>query len=92
VRALRQRVGTLDVERRRLLARIQQLEERVEVLYGELYVKRGEPPPAHLPPVTGSPAGALRTTAPGPAPERRTAESLDLNRCDLPHSSAGLEA
>jgi hypothetical protein len=40
VRALRQRVGTLDDERRRLLARIQQLEERVEVLYGELYAKR----------------------------------------------------
>jgi len=40
VRALRQRVGTLDDERRRLLARIQQLEERVEILYGELYAKR----------------------------------------------------
>jgi hypothetical protein len=45
VRALRQRVGTLDDERRRLLARIQQLEERVEVLYAELYAKRSE----HLP-------------------------------------------
>ena len=32
VRALRQRVGTLDEERRRLLARIEQLEARVEVL------------------------------------------------------------
>jgi Family of unknown function (DUF6262) len=42
VRALRQRVGTNDDERRRLVARIQQLEERVEVLYGELYAKRGE--------------------------------------------------
>ena len=40
MRALRQRVGTLDDERRRLLARIQQLEERIEVLYGELYAKR----------------------------------------------------
>jgi Family of unknown function (DUF6262) len=40
VRALRQRIGTLDDERRRLLARIQQLEERIEVLYGELYAKR----------------------------------------------------
>ena len=46
VRALRQRVGTHDDERRRLLARIQQLEERVEVLYGELYAKRGEQLPA----------------------------------------------
>ena len=46
VRALRQRVGTLDDERRRLLARIQQLEERVEVLYGELYAKRVDSPAA----------------------------------------------
>ena len=46
LRALRQRVGMLDDERRRLLVRIQQLEERVEVPYGELYAKRGEQLPA----------------------------------------------
>jgi hypothetical protein len=40
LRTLRQRVGMLDDERRRLLARIQQLEERIESLYGELYAKR----------------------------------------------------
>ncbi len=77
MRALRQRVGTLDDERRRLLARIQQLEERVEVLYGELYAKRGEQPPA-----TSHNQPALQVqfamTALRPAPERRTAESLDL--------------
>jgi hypothetical protein len=44
VRALRQRVCTLDGERRRLLARIEQLEARVEVLYGELYAKRVDSP------------------------------------------------
>lgn len=44
VHALRQRVGTLDAERRRLLARIEQLEERIEVLYGELYTKRVDQP------------------------------------------------
>src|SRR6266849_724542 len=33
VRAFRQRIGILDDERQRLLARIQLLEERVEVLY-----------------------------------------------------------
>ena len=44
VRALRQRVSTLDNERQQLLARIQQLEERIEVLYGELYTKRLELP------------------------------------------------
>jgi len=44
VRVLRQRVGALDDERRRLLARIQQLEERIEVVYGELYTKRLELP------------------------------------------------
>jgi hypothetical protein len=32
---MRQRVTTLDNERQQLLARIQQLEERIEVLYGE---------------------------------------------------------
>jgi len=44
VHALRQRVGALDDERRRLLIRIQQLEDRVEVLYGELYVKESMRP------------------------------------------------
>ena len=39
VRALRQHVGELDNERRQLLARIRELEERIEVLYGELYAK-----------------------------------------------------
>lgn len=39
VRALRQHVGELDDERRQLLARIKELEERIEVLYGELYAK-----------------------------------------------------
>ena len=54
VRALRQRVGTLDDERRRLLARIEQLEARVEVLYGELYAKRAAMP-------SGSPS-AVKTS------------------------------
>jgi Family of unknown function (DUF6262) len=40
VRALRQRIGTLCDERQRLHAHIQQLEGRIEVLYGELYAKR----------------------------------------------------
>jgi chaperonin cofactor prefoldin len=40
VHALRQRLGTLDDERRRLRAHIQQLEKRIEALYGELYAKR----------------------------------------------------
>ena len=44
MRALRQRVGTLDEERRRLLARIEQLEARVDLLYGELYAKRAAMP------------------------------------------------
>jgi hypothetical protein len=44
VRALRQRVGVLEGERRQLLARVQQLEEQIEVLYGELYAKRAAPP------------------------------------------------
>jgi hypothetical protein len=34
----------LDDERRRLLVRIQQLEERIELLYGELYDKRVDAP------------------------------------------------
>jgi hypothetical protein len=40
VGALRLRLGTLDDERRRLLARIQQFEERIKLLYGDLYAKR----------------------------------------------------
>jgi hypothetical protein len=40
LRTLRHRVGMLEDERRRLLARIQQLEERIELLYGELYANR----------------------------------------------------
>jgi hypothetical protein len=44
VRALRLRVATLDDERRQMVARIQQLEERIEVLYGELYAKRLDSP------------------------------------------------
>ena len=44
VRALRQRATTLDNERQQLLARVQQLEERIEVLYGELYAKRVDAP------------------------------------------------
>jgi hypothetical protein len=44
VRALRQRVGALEGERQQLLARVQQLEERIELLYGELYAKRAAPP------------------------------------------------
>jgi hypothetical protein len=44
VRVLRLRVSTLDDERQRLLARIQQLEERIELLYGELYTKRVDAP------------------------------------------------
>jgi hypothetical protein len=46
VRALRQRVNTLDSERLQLLARIDQLGERIEVLYGELYAKRVDSPQA----------------------------------------------
>ena len=44
MRAMRQRVTTLDNERQQLLIRIQQLEERIEVLYGELYAKRVDAP------------------------------------------------
>ena len=44
VRALRQRVTTLENERQQLGARIQQLEERIEVLYGELYARRVDVP------------------------------------------------
>jgi hypothetical protein len=40
VRALRQRATMLDNERRQLLARIEELQQRIEVLYGELYAKR----------------------------------------------------
>lgn len=46
VRALRQRVSTLDNERRLLLARIDELQQRIEVLYGELYAKRVDMPHA----------------------------------------------
>ncbi|MGI9146687.1 MAG: DUF6262 family protein [Chloroflexota bacterium] len=44
VRALRQRVGTLDKERLLLLARIDELQQRIEFLYGELYTKRVDSP------------------------------------------------
>jgi hypothetical protein len=44
VRAVRQGVGTLDEERRRLLARVEQLKARVEMLYGELYARRAAMP------------------------------------------------
>jgi predicted nucleic acid-binding Zn-ribbon protein len=40
MRALRQQVELLDDQRKQLLARVKQLEERIEVLYGELYAKR----------------------------------------------------
>jgi hypothetical protein len=46
VRAFRERATTLDHERQQLLARIRQLEERIEVLYGELYAKRIDSPHA----------------------------------------------
>jgi hypothetical protein len=41
LRILRQRIEELERDRRGLLERIQQLEERAELLYGELY--RGHP-------------------------------------------------
>jgi hypothetical protein len=44
VRALRQRVSTLDSERRLLLARVDELQQRIEVLYGVLYAKRVDMP------------------------------------------------
>ena len=44
VHAMRQRVTALDDQRQQLLARIQQLEERIEVLYGELYANRSKAP------------------------------------------------
>ena len=44
VRALRQRVNALDNERQHLLARIVELQQRIEVLYGELYAKRVDSP------------------------------------------------
>jgi hypothetical protein len=40
MRALRQQVEMLGDQRKELLARIKQLEERIEILYGELYAKR----------------------------------------------------
>ncbi len=40
MRALRQQVELLGKQRKQLLARIKQLEERIEVLYGELYAER----------------------------------------------------
>ncbi len=42
--ALRQRVADLEQDRRDLLKKIQQLEERAEVLYGELYRDRLDRP------------------------------------------------
>jgi hypothetical protein len=44
MRALRQHVSTIDKERQRLLARIDELQQRIEVLYGELYAKRVDSP------------------------------------------------
>jgi hypothetical protein len=35
-------VTTLDNDQQQLLARIDQLQQRIEVLYGELYAKRRE--------------------------------------------------
>ena len=55
VRAMRQRVTTLDNERQQLLIRIQQLEERIEVLYGELYAKRVDAPYAIAAPTSSVP-------------------------------------
>jgi predicted RNase H-like nuclease (RuvC/YqgF family) len=55
VRALRQRVTTLDNERHQLLARIDQLQQRIEVLYGELYAKRVDGPYAIADPGSFSP-------------------------------------
>ena len=42
--ALRQRVADLEQDRRDLLKKIQQLEERAEVLYGEIYRDRLDRP------------------------------------------------
>jgi hypothetical protein len=56
VRAVRQGVGTLDEERRRLLARVEQLKARVEVLYGDFYAKRAAMP-------SGSPSAAKTSRA-----------------------------
>ncbi len=39
-------MSTLDNERRLLLARIDELQQRIEVLYGELYAKRVDAPNA----------------------------------------------
>ena len=46
VRALRQRATTLDTERQQLIARVKELEERIELLYGELYAKQVDSPSA----------------------------------------------
>ena len=55
MRALRQRVTTLDNERHQLLARTDQLQQRIEVLYGELYAKRVDGPYAIADPSSSSP-------------------------------------
>jgi Family of unknown function (DUF6262) len=55
VRALRQRVTTLDNDRRQLLDRIDQLQQRIEVLYGELYAKRVDAPLAIADPSSSIP-------------------------------------
>ena len=44
MRALVSASARSTMKERRLLARIQQLEERIEVVYGELYTKRLELP------------------------------------------------
>jgi hypothetical protein len=54
VRALRQRVTTLDIERQQLLARIDQLQQRIEVLYGELYAKHVAAPHAMADPTSST--------------------------------------
>jgi hypothetical protein len=55
VRALRQRATTLDDERQQLLARIVQLQQQIEVLYGELYAKRVDGPYAIADPSSSLP-------------------------------------
>jgi Family of unknown function (DUF6262) len=44
VRVLRQRVTALDTERQQLLAHINELQQRIEMLYGELYAKQLQVP------------------------------------------------